>query len=178
MDLKSNKEQAFVQLIQEHQGIIHKVCRLYGAHQGDHRDLFQEIVLQLWRAYDSYKGESRFTTWMYRVALNTAISGFRKQSRSPEVQLLSDRELEIPGWDQDNDRQEQMKLLYMAINRLSEIEKAIVMLHLEDHSYDEIAEIMGITRNHVGVKLNRIKLKLRQLLEPHLTDTPQTFDVA
>lgn len=176
MDIKSNKEQTFVNLVQNHQGIIHKVCRVYGSKEEDHRDLFQEIVLQLWRAYDSYKGDSRFTTWMYRVALNTAISGFRKHTRSPQLQILSDKELEIPGWDSDADRQEQMKFLYQAINRLSEVEKAIVMLHLEDHSYDEIAEIIGITRNHVGVKLNRIKVKLRQLLEPHLADNPQTFD--
>ena len=131
-------------------------------------DLFQEIVLQLWRAYGSFQGKAKITTWMYRVALNTAISGFRKQSRKPEHYAISDREMEIPQIESKPDLAEETKWLYMAIDQLSEVEKAIIMLYLEEHSYDEIAEIIGITRTHVGVKINRIKTKLRKIMMPHV----------
>lgn len=150
-----------------HQGIIHKVCGMYGKHEEARRDLFQDIVLQLWRAYDSFKGESKISTWMYRVALNTAISGFRKQKRKPEQTSLSDKAYQIAYKLPDADQEEKRVFLYKAIEQLSEVEKGIVMLYLEDHSYDEIAEIIGITPNYVGVKLNRIKGRLKKILQPH-----------
>ncbi|MEM7367113.1 MAG: sigma-70 family RNA polymerase sigma factor [Bacteroidota bacterium] len=161
------QEQAFVQLITRHQGIIHKVCGMYCNQDEERRDLFQDIVLQLWRAYESFKGESKISTWMYRVALNTAISGFRKQKRKPEQSRLSDRAYEVPIVLPDPDMEEKRTFLYKAIDQLSEVEKGIVMLHLEDHSYEEIAEIIGITPNYVGVKLNRIKQRLKKILQPH-----------
>ena len=130
-------------------------------------DLFQEILLQLWRAYDSFRGQSKITTWMYRVALNTAISGYRKQKRRPQQNSLTVEELQIAVEEYDQEWEEKRKFLYKAINQLSEVEKAIVMLYLEGQSYDEIAEIIGITRTHVGVKLNRIKTKLKKILIPH-----------
>ena len=130
------------------------------------RDLFQEIVLQLWRAFGSFKGQSRISTWMYRVALNTAISSFRKQKRKPEQYAISERELNIPYQDVDPEKEEKKRFLYQAINQLSEVEKAIIMLHLEDHSYEEIGQIIGITSTHVGVKLNRIKGKLKKIITP------------
>ncbi|MCB0855278.1 MAG: RNA polymerase sigma factor, partial [Bacteroidetes bacterium] len=119
-------------------------------------------------AYDSYQGKAKITTWMYRVALNTAISGFRKQKRKPEHFTISDRELEIPQVIANPDLSEETRWLYKAIEQLSEVEKAIIMLHLEEHSYDEIADIIGITRTHVGVKINRIKEKLRKIMLPHI----------
>ena len=154
-------------MITQHQGIIHKVCGMYCHREEERKDLFQDIVLQLWRAYDSFKGDSKLSTWMYRVALNTAISGFRKQKRKPEQTPLSDQILQIAHATGDPDWEEKRTFLYQAINHLSEVEKAIVMLHLEEHSYEEIAEIIGITINYVGVKLNRIKAKLKKLLQPH-----------
>jgi len=164
-------EQTFVQLISEHQGIIHKVASLYCDQGEERRDLFQEIVLQLWRAYPNYKGEAKLTTWMYRIALNTAISGFRKKKRSPELQPITDHLLQLPAQAPDSEREEQRQFLYRAIEQLSEVEKALVMLQLEDHSYDEIAEIIGITPNYVGVKFNRIKAKLRNILLPQFSDS-------
>jgi RNA polymerase sigma factor (sigma-70 family) len=161
------REQRFIDLISTHQGLIHKVCSMYCDHEEERRDLFQEVVLQLWRAYDGFRGQAKISTWMYRIALNTAITGFRKQKRRPLLETLPDSSALLPSYDPDYEQDEKRKLLYQAINQLSEIEKAIVMLHLEDHSYDEIAEIVGITRNHVGVKLNRIKGKLRQIMVPH-----------
>lgn len=140
---------------------------MYCDQEEERRDLFQEVVLQLWRAYDSFRGQAKVSTWMYRIALNTAITGFRKQKRRPHMETLPDSSTVLPSYDPDYEQDEKRKLLYQAIDQLSEIEKAIVMLHLEDHSYDEIAEIVGITSNHVGVKLNRIKGKLRKIMVPH-----------
>ncbi|MEZ4851964.1 MAG: sigma-70 family RNA polymerase sigma factor [Bacteroidia bacterium] len=166
--VKSKREAEFVNLISGNQGIIHKVCSMYANEDEVKADLFQEIVLQLWRAYGSYQGKAKITTWMYRVALNTAISGFRKQKRKPEHFTISDRELEIPQVIANPDLSEETRWLYKAIEQLSEVEKAIIMLHLEEHSYDEIADIIGITRTHVGVKINRIKEKLRKIMLPHI----------
>lgn len=167
---KQKREPEFVDLISQHQGIIHKVCSMYCKQEDVKADLFQEIVLQLWRAFDSYQGKAKITTWMYRVALNTAISGFRKQKRKPEHFTISDREMEIPQIESKVDLTEETKLLYQAIGQLSEVEKGIIMLYLEEHSYDEIAEIIGITRTHVGVKINRIKTKLRKIMTPLVGD--------
>ena len=165
----NRKEQAFIQLISAHQGLIHKVCNMYCDLEEDRYDLFQEIVLQLWRAYGSFRGDAKISTWMYRISLNTAISGFRKQKRRPKTEESLLQATEIPASMPDPDWDEKRRFLYKAIGQLSEVEKAIVMLHLEDHSYDEIAEIVGITRNYVGVKLNRIKDKLRKIMVPHFS---------
>lgn len=151
-----------------HQGIVHKVCRLYCTDPGDRRDLFQEILLQLWRAWPRFRGEAKISTWMYRIALNTAISDLRKRKRRPELEQMPEGELKIGMNDPSLEDREKSTFLYNAINQLSKVEKAIVMLYLESHSYEEIAEIVGITPNHVGVKLSRIKQKLKQLLSPHL----------
>lgn len=134
----------------------------------DRRDLFQEVVLQLWRGYPSFKEQSKITTWMYRVALNTAITGLRKRKRRPNHLDLETAEY-VPMPQGNVDSPEEVLFLYKAITQLSEVERAITMLYLEEHSYDEIAEIIGITANNVGVKINRIKVKLRKLLTPHLT---------
>jgi RNA polymerase sigma factor (sigma-70 family) len=155
-------EQLFVQTINQNQGILHKVCRIYCHNQEDHNDLFQEIVLQLWKAFPSFRNESKITTWMYRIALNTTISGLRKKKitltalENISFQIEDKKELTI-----DEDLQQ----LYKAIEYLSDVEKSIVLLYLEDKPYEEIAEITGITANYVAVKMNRIKEKLRTLLK-------------
>jgi RNA polymerase sigma-70 factor (ECF subfamily) len=161
------QEAFFTQLIAEHQGIIHKVCNMYCDTQDDRRDMFQEIVLQLWRGYASFKHESKITTWMYRVALNTAITGLRKRKRRPD-HIDLDGAIHVPQPQGNPDQPEETAMLYKAIAQLSEVERAITMLYLEEHSYDEIADIVGITANNVGVKINRIKAKLRKMLTPHL----------
>ncbi|MCC5945963.1 MAG: sigma-70 family RNA polymerase sigma factor [Bernardetiaceae bacterium] len=158
-------ESLFVTEIQQHQGIIHKVCNMYCDDAEDRKDLFQEILLQLWRAFPSFRQEAKMTTWMYRVALNTAISRLRKQKRKPENTALSISELQIADTPIDTEKEEQLVQMHKAIAQLNKIEKAIMMLYLEDKSYDEIAEIIGITKNHVGVKINRIKIKLKSQLE-------------
>ncbi|MEM6806668.1 MAG: sigma-70 family RNA polymerase sigma factor [Bacteroidota bacterium] len=163
------QKEAFVELVEKNQGIIHKVCNMYCDSSQDRNDLFQEILLQLWRSYAHFRGDSRISTWMYRVALNTAISGLRKRKRREVEQGLTDREFELAASGPDREQEEKKKFLYEAIKLLSDVEKAIIMLHLEEHSYDEIASIIGITSNHVGVKINRIKGKLKKILLPHFT---------
>ena len=124
--------------------------------------MFQEIVLQLWKSFPTFRGESKLSTWMYRIALNTAISGFRKKRiTTTELSSISYQLQDIVTPRQE----EEMKALYVAIEKLTDIEKSIVLLYLEDKPYDEIADITGITANYVAVKMNRIKEKLRKLIK-------------
>ncbi len=154
------EEQEFVRQVEANEGIIQKICRLYGHTQPDREDLFQEIVVQLWKAVPTFRGQSKFSTWMYRVALNTAISDFRKKKR---ILPVSDVDLpEIKSEPNDAER-EQADALYAAIRQLPEIDKAIVMLYLDNKSYEEMEDILGINTNNLRVKMNRIKEKLRQL---------------
>ena len=126
----------------------------------DREDLFQEILLNAWKGVPNFKGEAQFSTWLYRVALNTAISFYRKERRQvettpwPPTLVLAD--------NSSDNIQEELSALHQAIAQLSAIDKALVMLYLEDYSYAEIGDIMGITANNVGVKMNRIKTKLRE----------------
>ena len=127
----------------------------------DREDLFQEICLQLWKAYPKFRAEAKFTTWMYRVALNTAISTVRKNRNKPGFESLG--VYELPA-DENPEEKGQVKLLYSAISKLNRIDKAIILLWLEDKSYDEIASIIGTSKNNVSVKLVRIKRKLEKLV--------------
>lgn len=124
--------------------------------------MFQEIVLQLWKSFPTFRGESKLSTWMYRIALNTAISGIRKKRiTTTELSTISYQLQDTATAPQE----EEMKALYVAIEKLTDIEKSIVLLYLEDKPYDEIADITGITANYVAVKMNRIKEKLRKLIK-------------
>lgn len=155
-------EKEFVKIINENQGIIHKVCSVYCDSEEDRRDLFQEILAQLWKSYGSFREESKFTTWMYRVALNTAITSFKKTKRQPDRNSLTVEQVQLVHEEYDPATDEQMRLMHQAVARLSGIEKSIILLYLENKSYEEIAEITGITQNYVRVKMNRIKHKLKK----------------
>ena len=126
-------------------------------------DLFQEIVLQLWKSFSSFRGESKITTWMYRIALNTAISGLRKRSRQVKTEDLSDQHLNISE-SGNLDLEEKFQKLQWAIRQLTEVERAMIMMALEEISYEEIAETIGITQNNVRVRMNRIREKLKKLI--------------
>ncbi|MBC8051454.1 MAG: RNA polymerase sigma factor [Sphingobacteriaceae bacterium] len=158
-------ENEFIEMINNHRGILYKVSNLYCHEEEDKKDLFQEIVLQLWKSFPAFRKNSRASTWMYRVALNTAITNFRKESKKPDRRTLLDADYEIPDFSDALLQKENVQLLNTAIARLSKVEKAVIMLYLEEKSYDEISEIMGITKTNVGVKLNRIKVKLEKLLK-------------
>ncbi len=154
-------EKDFLKIIDEHQNIIHKISRLYRNSKEDREDLFQEIVLQLWKAFPNFRQESKVTTWMYRIALNTAIAVFRK--KNVEVELKVDIPEKFHPSDA-NEISENEEKMYSALRKLNDAEKAIISLYLEDYSYREIAELTGISENNTGVKINRIKNKLKQIL--------------
>jgi RNA polymerase sigma-70 factor (ECF subfamily) len=161
--MTNNAEQEFLQLINQNQGIVRKVCHLYGRNDTDKEDLYQEIVIQLWKAFSSFRGEAKFSTWMYRIALNTAISNLRKQTKKIALSFPEFIPHENADTNDEKIKEEKLSEMYAAISRLTEVEKAIVMLYLEDKSYEEMEEILGISNGTLRVKMNRIKDKLRSL---------------
>lgn len=152
-------------MINEHRGMLFKVCRLYCHTPQDRQDLFQEIVVQLWRSYPSFRGEARISTWLYRIALNTAISGLRRKRRLITGIDPGELPAELQDIQYSAEKEEQLQLLYQAIDRLTEVEKALTMLYLEDRTYQEMEDILGISQNNLRVKMNRIKEKLRKFTQ-------------
>ncbi|MFY7787927.1 MAG: RNA polymerase sigma factor [Thermoflexibacteraceae bacterium] len=161
----NNKEidKNFIQQITDNQKIIHKICHVYCSNAEDRQDLFQEVLLNAWRSYSSFANLSKFSTWLYKVALNTALMYQRSHRKQEQITWLDLQQLQQKAIETDTSN-EQIQRLYQAIAHLDEHEKSIVILYLDELSYKEIAEIVGITENNVGVKLNRIKQKLKQLL--------------
>ena len=148
-------------MVFKHVRIIYKVCNLYAAEE-DREDLKQEIIYQLWKSYPSFRGESKFQSWMYRIALNTAMLGLRASKQ--KYSRLSDHELEIRVEPAVYPEQEnRIRQLYEHISKLKDLDKTIVFLYLEQCSYEEIAEITGISIKNVSVRLVRIREKLRKL---------------
>ena len=160
-------EREFIDLINNNRALIFKVCNLYCHDPESRKDLFQEVILQLWKSYPGFRKDSTGSTWIYRVALNTAISNFRKESKKPGGMSITLSELEIPDMPGPSEN-ENTASLHLAISKLSEIEKAIILLYLDEKSYDEISEIIGITNSNVGARLNRIKTKLNKLIKTAL----------
>lgn len=153
-------EQEFVTLIQEYERVIYKVCYLYTTPHATLNDLYQEVVINLWKAYPKFRNECKISTWIYRIALNTCISFIRKEKNIPEIVTLSQIADRI---EETDETQVMLKRLYSMINRLGQLEKSIVLLYLEDKSYEEIAEITELTLTNVATKLSRIKDKLRKM---------------
>ena len=164
--MSKDVQHSFVELLEKHQNIVHKVCRLYTNNYDAHNDLFQEITIQLWKAYPKFRGDSKFSTWMYRVGLNTAITLYRKSKRSITTQQFDTVQFKIKAEDYDDTEEQQLKQLYKAVHQLNDIEKALVFLYLEDKNYREISETMGISEVNARVKMNRVKNKLRTILNP------------
>lgn len=164
--MNNDLEQSFVQQLQANQNIIHKICRLYTAGDDAHKDLFQEITIQLWKAYPKFRGESKFSTWAYRVALNTAITLYRKKTRSVSTIEFENTKHFIRQEDYNYEEEEQIKLMYKAVYQLNDIEKALIFMYLEDKDYEEISETLGISEVNARVKMNRIKGKLKKILNP------------
>ena len=155
-------EDRFIEILNLHRGLIYKVCNLYCSDPEDRKDLFQEIVLQVWKSLGSFRQQSSLTTWMYRIALNTAITHLLKEKRSPmQVSLTS---IDIPDIAEDGGKEEMLTELFIAIERLDKIDKSIVLLYLEKKSHEEISEITGLTRSNVAVRFSRIKSKLSNVL--------------
>ena len=150
----------FLDLIDQHQALVHKVCRIYTDNKEDHSDLFQEILLQLWKAYPRFKGNAKLTTWMYRVALYTAMSDFKKRNRKKEAMNALERSTERNAAESYFE----MEYLHTVINRLNASDRALLALYLDELSYHHISEIMGISESNVGVRLNRIKKRLKNMM--------------
>lgn len=145
-------EKTFTDLIHQHRGIIFKVIRLYIRDDDDAQDLYQEIVYQAWRSVKNFKGDSKFSTWLYRVSLNTVLTFKRKP-----VLVVPHEDLTSLKTAAEHDHQDERQLLYMAIQSLSEIDRMIMALHLDGYLNEEIAEITGLTKNNTAVRLHRAK---------------------
>jgi RNA polymerase sigma-70 factor (ECF subfamily) len=152
----------FVEILNSHRALIYKVCNLYCPDRDDREDLFQEIVIQVWKALPGFRRESKLSTWMYRIALNTAITHFRKSKRS--LNTISLTGIDLPDIHSSDEKEESFRQLFAAIENLDRIDKSIVLLYLDEKSYEEIGEITGLSKTNVGVRLNRIKQKLTNTL--------------
>ncbi|NVJ88889.1 MAG: RNA polymerase sigma factor [Flavobacteriaceae bacterium] len=164
--MQKDLEDKFLKEFEKNQNIAHKICRIYTSNQAAHNDLFQEITIQLWKNYPKFRGDAKFSTWMYRVALNTAISLYRKSTRRVKTQDISDVAYKISSSPYDDTEELQLKSLYKAIHKLNDIDKALIFLYLEDKPYKEISETLGISSVNARVKMNRAKEKLKQMLNP------------
>ncbi len=160
--LRSDQQREFLDLVEAHQGIVHRVSALYAERAAEREDLQQEILMQLWRSFPSFRGGSRFSTWMYRVALNTALMARRSRRARPAATPLSETNPPVadrtPGSDPDVER------LQRCIRRLRELDRAVILLYLEQHTHEEIAELTGLGRKNVGVRIVRIKRQLKEWL--------------
>lgn len=154
------KEEAFTQIVKENEGVIYKITSVYTNNTTDQKDLYQEIVYQLWKGYDGFRGESKVSTWMYRVALNTAFTHIRKNKRKGHSVPLD--HIDLTYEVHDPLLEERLKQLYRQIKLLSDLEKGLILLLLEGKKYDEIADITGLSPSNVGTRISRIKQKLKK----------------
>jgi len=160
--MQNNKTQ-FLADIEAHKLIIYKICHAYCKNRYDRDDLAQEISYQLWRSYSHFNGSVKFSTWMYRVALNVAITFYRKTRTAENIIELAEPDTEIEDKKEDAAELEaNMNRLQQLINELKELDKALMILYLEERTYREIAEILGISESNVATKISRIKEKLKQ----------------
>lgn len=161
-----NKKEKFIVTLDDHKKIIYKIVNSYCPNREDRKDLEQEIIIQLWNSFDKYNAEYKYSTWMYRIALNVAISFYRKEKKRSVKNDFFDEDsifsIEEDVKEEKTDLDYHMKLLQEFINNLGELDKALMLLYLEEKSHEEITEILGITKTNVATKINRIKLKLRK----------------
>jgi len=157
------KENKFLSVIDNHKGILYKVANNYGKNSEDRKDLIQEIIYQLWKAFDNYNPQFQYSTWIYRISLNTAISFYRKERTITQNKVdIDDSLLVVSDILFNQEMEDNLNLLQHFIYELKEMDKAIMLLYLEQKSHKEIAEIIGISESNVGTKVSRIKLLLSQ----------------
>lgn len=159
----NTSQQQFTRIIQEHKSLLFKVANMYCHNAEDRKDLLQEIVLQLWRSFNNYNDAYKLSTWMYRVALNVSISFYRKQTtRRAHVSPLQEAIIELPDEPANTETEANIKLLHQFIRELKELDRALMLLYLEEKTQREMAEILGITETNVATKVGRIKERLRE----------------
>ena len=164
----SDRERQFLELVRENRGRLRRIARVYAAGRAEREDLYQEMLLQVWRSLPSFEGASSAATWLYRVALNTALDHDRTRERRREARIDDDHPLHDRGFrrpDRAFEERERLERLRRAIDELDEGDRALMLLHLEGASYEEMSEVLGITENYVGVKLHRIRKELSAMLE-------------
>lgn len=159
-----NREKQFLSLVAEHKGILFKVGKMYMDNLEDQEDLHQEIIAQLWKSYGSFKGESEFSSWMYRVAVNTAITYFKKEKRRSST-FTNEISKEPVSEPYNTQRDEQLAIFYKAIQHISPVEKAVILYFMEGMSHKEIAAQLGLTEVNARVKLNRTKEKIQNIIK-------------
>ena len=166
------QKQKFHRFLNEHTAIIRKVCRLYTDNQADFHDYFQEVVLQLWKSFASFRGEAKASTWVYRVSLNVCLSQLKLKKRRVAATAI-DPEAAQRWADEpyDTTQEERFQQLYAAIRLLKALDRAIILLYLEERSYEEIAEILGMSISNVGVRINRVKKQLNQHIHGRTAST-------
>jgi RNA polymerase sigma-70 factor (ECF subfamily) len=158
--MDKQREKDFITLVEDYKQVIYKVCYVYAADPENLNDMYQEVVINLWKAYPRFRGESKVSTWIYRISLNTCISFYRKSKKKPEIIPLT---IDLEAQACSDDKSLQIRELYQMINWLGRLERALILLWLEEKSYQEIADITGLSRNNIAVKLNRIKEKLKTM---------------
>lgn len=164
----SDRREAFLRLVRDNRARLRRICRVYGEDREEERDLYQEILLQAWRSLPSFEGEAKPATWLYRVALNTALGRQRKRDVRSRARLDEDDPVmgsRPPRPDRELSDKRRRERLYAAIDRLGETDRALVLMYLDERSYAEMAEVLGISESYVGVKLHRIRKKLSESLE-------------
>ncbi|PZX51956.1 RNA polymerase sigma factor [Algoriphagus chordae] len=163
-----SKEEAFVNLIHQNQGLIYKIATIYAKEKAEQDDLYQEIVYQTWKSFDHFKKASKPSTWLYRVGMNTAITHLNKSKK--QLSMLPFDQVTIQFTESnDSEKEEKIQLLYTQIRKLNLLDRGIIFLFLEEKTYEEIAEISGISVSNVGTRMSRIRQKLKSEMNPKST---------
>lgn len=152
----------FVSLLDANKGILYKVAHAYAREEEEVKDLIQEITIQVWQAFPRYKPAFKFSTWLYRIALNVAISNLRKESKRKEIHQDFDEQIILKIPEEKSELDQSLKLLYQVISTLSSIDRALILLYFEEKTYSEIAEIIGISETNVATKLSRLKKTIKE----------------
>lgn len=163
--MPTKEESLFLENLQQHKGIIHKVSRMYADTAEDREDLVQEIMLRLWHSFKSFEGRSAMSTWIYRVAMNTAITFLRKEKAKPAMVTDDSPVLQSRAFETDNSDEIKLELFYKAVKELNPVEKALIFFFMEGLSHREISAQLGISENNARVKLNRTKEKLQRIIK-------------
>lgn len=160
----SKSEEIFLKKMEKHKGVVFKISKMYMDNKDDQDDLFQEIIYQAWKSFENFEGKSEFSTWLYKIALNTAIIFLKSAKRRNFIENKDFEKIEVSSENYNDATEANLKIMYHAIHQLNPIDKALIFYYLENYSGKQISEQMGITEVNVRVKLNRAKTKLKELI--------------